>query len=122
MLNQVANGGSITHYINQVTAGTVDRQKREQRKKGYYTPNGLISSYMSDNPFQLLQVFYRILKLIPAIFIILEQVKTRASRRQLYRVSPLGYFIGNLNCFRHGIGLNQKVYYIPKCFLDLGVV
>ena len=29
MFEQITEGGSVTHYIDQVAAGTVDRQKRE---------------------------------------------------------------------------------------------
>ena len=107
VLHQMSDCGSIAHYIDQVAAGTVNRQKGKQGKQGHQAPYSSISSNMSDNLFQLLQVFYRFFELITSVFIILEQVKTRAGRGQQYSITALCDFIGYFNRLGHGIGLNQ---------------
>jgi hypothetical protein len=37
------HGGPVAHYIYQITAGTVYRQKRKQGKQGYHGPDRLVS-------------------------------------------------------------------------------
>ena len=43
VFEQMAHGRTVTHYINQVAAGTVDRQKGKQGQQGNHGPDRLIS-------------------------------------------------------------------------------